>query len=68
MFSIFAIQDLFALIDKLRVDNPDSERINEPANNNHYWRYRIHVPLEDLQANRQLIDKVRGMVDKSHRT
>jgi 4-alpha-glucanotransferase len=26
----------------------ESERINQPANPTHYWRYRMHLTLEQL--------------------
>jgi 4-alpha-glucanotransferase len=48
MWSIFQMQDLFGISDKLRRTDPEVERINQPANPKHYWRYRIHIPLEQL--------------------
>jgi 4-alpha-glucanotransferase len=32
----------------LRRQNPNDERINVPANPNHYWQYRMHMTLENL--------------------
>jgi 4-alpha-glucanotransferase len=32
----------------LRLANPAAERINIPADANHYWRYRMHLTLEEL--------------------
>ena len=32
----------------LRLVTPAQERINDPANPNHYWRYRMPVMIEDL--------------------
>ncbi len=48
MWTIFAIQDLFAIDGNLRLQNPKDERINVPSNPKHYWRYRMHIYLEDL--------------------
>ena len=31
------------------------ETINDPTNNRHYWRYRMHVGLEDLLADGALL-------------
>ena len=31
------------------------ETINDPTNNRHYWRFRIHVYLEDLLADKALL-------------
>jgi 4-alpha-glucanotransferase len=49
MWSIFQLQDLFGMSDTLRRENPEEERINVPANPKHYWRYRTHFTLEELQ-------------------
>jgi 4-alpha-glucanotransferase len=48
MWSIFQLQDLMGMNDAIRRENPDEERINVPANPKHYWRYRMHLFLEDL--------------------
>ena len=51
MLCIISIQDWMAMDENLRLDDPDAERINIPANPKHYWRYRMHVNLEDLMEN-----------------
>ncbi len=48
MWSIFQLQDLLGTDAKLRKTDPNSERINIPANPKHYWRYRMHFTLENL--------------------
>lgn len=48
MWVIFPIQDLLGIDANLRFWNPKEERINIPANPRHYWRYRMHIYLEDL--------------------
>ncbi|MEL7147751.1 MAG: 4-alpha-glucanotransferase, partial [Bacteroidota bacterium] len=48
MWAIFPIQDLLATDGNLRRESPDDERINVPANPQHYWRYRLHLTTEDL--------------------
>lgn len=48
MWSIFQLQDLLGMDEKLRRADPHAERINVPANPRHYWRYRMHLPLETL--------------------
>ncbi|MEO7801938.1 MAG: 4-alpha-glucanotransferase [Ginsengibacter sp.] len=48
MWSIFMWQDLMGMDEKLRRDNPQDERINIPAEPNHYWKYRMHIPLEQM--------------------
>jgi 4-alpha-glucanotransferase len=58
MWSIFQLQDLLGMDSKLRKPDFDTERINVPADPAHYWRYRMHLNLEDLveaaDFNRQL--------------
>lgn len=49
MWSIFQIQELLGMSASLRRENPHEERINVPANPRHYWRYRMHIGLEELQ-------------------
>lgn len=48
MWAIFPIQDLLAMDAHLRRTNPQKERINVPANPQHFWKYRLHLNLEDL--------------------
>ncbi len=48
MWAIFPIQDLVAMDDTLRFENPEAEQINVPSNPNHYWRYRFHMNMEEL--------------------
>ncbi|MEO1655779.1 MAG: 4-alpha-glucanotransferase, partial [Bacteroidota bacterium] len=48
IWAIFPLQDLLAINDSLRRSNPEEERINVPSNPQHYWRYRMHLQIEDL--------------------
>jgi 4-alpha-glucanotransferase len=48
MWSIFQLQDILGMSENLRRENPQEERINDPANPAHYWNYRMHVNLEQL--------------------
>lgn len=67
ILAIFLLQDLFSIQHDLRVTDPNSEKINEPSNPKHYWRYRIHVYLEDLLSNESFISKLRDLREKSGR-
>ncbi len=49
MWSIFQLQDLLGMDAVLRRAAAAAERINVPANPRHYWRYRMHLTLEQLQ-------------------
>jgi len=49
MFSIFPLQDLFGLKQEyVRGRDPKLDRINVPSIPEHYWRFRIHIQMEDL--------------------
>lgn len=48
MWAVFPIQDLLGMDEILRLRDPHAERINNPGNPTHYWRYRLHIDLEDL--------------------
>jgi 4-alpha-glucanotransferase len=48
MWAIFQLQDYFGVDENIRRSHPNEERINVPANPKHYWRYRMHLSLEDL--------------------
>ena len=67
MWSIFQIQDLFGIDENIRRENPNDERINIPSNPIHYWKYRIHIYLEDLLKSKHFNEQVRDMVKSSGR-
>ena len=67
MWSIFQLQDLLGLKETLRRENPDDERINIPANSNHYWKYRMHITLEDLLKQEDFNEEVKTYVTASGR-
>ncbi|MFC4261795.1 4-alpha-glucanotransferase [Ferruginibacter yonginensis] len=48
MLSVFLLQDVLAMNGKLRQAMPEEERINDPANPQHVWNYRMPLHLEDL--------------------
>jgi 4-alpha-glucanotransferase len=45
------LQDWLSIDGKIRRENPLEEQINVPANPRHYWRYRMHLTMEELLAN-----------------
>lgn len=67
MWAVFPIQDLLAMDNSLRRDNPHDEQINDPSNPQHYWRYRLHLDLEDLLAADTFNRSLSGMVIASGR-
>lgn len=62
LFAIFPIQDWLALDGNLRADNPERERINVPANPDNYWRYRIHIGLEQLLNEDNFNSRLKAMI------
>ena len=67
MLSIFPIQEFFATDEKLTNLNVDDERINNPAVFPHYWRYRMHLNVEDLTENTSFNQKILDWVNDSGR-
>lgn len=67
MWSIFQIQDLFGIDEAIRRECPEEERINIPADPNHYWRYRMHLTLESLLENKAFTSTLRNMLRESGR-
>lgn len=67
MWSIFQLQDLLGMDQRLRRANPDDERINVPANPKNYWRYRLHLTLEQLLKERAFNDNLRAMLHDAKR-
>ncbi len=50
MLCIIPLQDWLSMDGNARRENPQEEQINVPANPRHYWRYRMHLSLEQLKA------------------
>jgi 4-alpha-glucanotransferase len=48
MVCVIALQDWLAIDEHLRLKDANAERVNIPANPKHYWRYRMHLCVEDL--------------------
>ena len=67
MWSIFQIQDLMGMDGALRRENPEEERINVPANPDHYWRYRMHISLEQLLQEDAFNNELKGHIKNSGR-
>ena len=67
MWSIFQLQDLLGMNAELRRENPHEERINVPANPKHYWRYRMHLLLEDLIKEKEFNSSLKSYVESAGR-
>ena len=62
MLCILSIQDWLAINERLRLADATAERINIPANPKHYWRYRMHLNIEDLMGDAEFMGTIRSMI------
>ena len=67
MLCILSIQDWLATDEALRLPDADAERINIPANPKHYWRYRMHLNIENLAADKRFVQNITEMISQSGR-
>lgn len=67
MWAIFPLQDLVGMDGAIRRESPREERINVPADPNHYWQYRMHLNIEDLNKEDALTGLIRELVVESGR-
>ena len=62
MLCVLSIQDWLAMDERIRLDDADAERINIPANPHHYWRYRMHINIENLMADKSFTENIRNLI------
>ena len=67
MLTILPLQDWLSMDAGLRREDPNAERINVPANSRHYWRYRMHLTLEQLAAADEFNQALTDMIAASGR-
>lgn len=67
MLCVLSIQDWLAMDERIRLDDADAERINIPANPHHYWRYRMHINLENLMADKSFTESIRNLIVQNGR-
>lgn len=67
MLCLLSLQDWLAMDENLRLDDMNTERINIPANPRHYWRYRMHLTIEQLMAADDFNKKIKNMIKESGR-
>jgi len=49
------------------LDNPFQERINIPGDPNHYWRFRMHMPIEELIKNDTFNQELKYLISVNNR-
>ena len=67
MLAILPLQDWLSVSEELRSADIERERINVPAVARHYWRYRMHLTLEELLAAEGFTAQVALLVAESKR-
>jgi 4-alpha-glucanotransferase len=67
MLCVISIQDWLAIDERLRLADANAERINIPANPRHYWRYRMHLTIEQLMADEKFNENLSDLISQSGR-
>ncbi len=67
MLCILSLQDWLAIDESLRRADADSERVNIPADPHHYWRYRMHLTIEELLASADFNDNIIDLIKNKGR-
>ena len=62
MLCLLALQDWLAMDHSLRNPHPEEEQINIPSNPDQYWRYRMHLELEELAGAASFTEKLRNLI------
>ena len=67
MLCLISFQDWMSIDDKYRLPDANAEGINIPANPRHYWRYRMHLTIEQLLAADDLNNEISTLIIQSGR-
>ena len=67
MLCLLSLQDWLSIDEHLRLPDQNAERINIPANPRHYWRYRMHLTIEQLLAADDFNETIRTLITQSGR-
>ena len=67
MLCLLSLQDWLSIDEKLRLPDQNAERINIPANPRHYWRYRMHLTIEDLMQADSFNEEIKTLITQSGR-
>lgn len=67
MLAIIPLQDWLSMDGNVRRNNPQEEQINIPANSRHYWRYRMHLTLENLLTQQEFNERMKKKIESSGR-
>ncbi|MGM0439652.1 MAG: 4-alpha-glucanotransferase [Chlamydiota bacterium] len=67
MWAVIPLQEYLSIKHEVRRENPHEEWINDPSNPKNYWKYRLHITLEDLNRQHELNDTLKTMVAEAGR-
>ena len=67
MLTVLPLQDWLSLSEELRSADIERERINIPSVARHYWRYRMHLTLEELAGATEVNKKIGALIAESNR-
>lgn len=67
MLCLLSLQDWLAIDETLRFPDQNAERINIPANPRHYWRYRMHLTIEQLLEAEEFNSTITTLIKQSGR-
>ena len=67
MLCLLSLQDWLSIDEQLRLPDANAERINIPANPRHYWRYRMHMTIEQLMQADEFNETIKTLIIQSGR-
>jgi 4-alpha-glucanotransferase len=67
MLCLLSLQDWLSIDERLRLPDANAERINIPANPRHYWRYRMHLTIEQLLREDDYNNEIKTLINQSGR-
>ena len=67
MLCLLSLQDWLSIDEHLRLPDQNAERINIPANPRHYWRYRMHLTIEQLMKEDGFNETIKTLIIQSGR-
>lgn len=67
VLTLLSLQDWLSISENLRLPDANEERINIPANPRHYWKYRMHLTIEQLLGADAFNDKIKSLIENSGR-
>jgi len=67
MLTLLSFQDWTSTAPSARARDLEPEQINDPADSHHRWRYRTHLSLEQMKADRDFTALIRRLIHESQR-